>query len=254
MKAETRPGMLHHGTPALFQEDVQRRALSACVGVSIALHVAVLFAFPDLRTSASAGSSKPLTATFASTLVQPEAQVAVPKLLSRSRREVNLDTPQLILAMSEPAPDVAQRAEPTSLSAPVPDTAGAAPTVTDTSGAPEALATSGQSTEKYLAEAADAGLLEKYRLALIDAAKRYKRYPVHAVERGWQGRVEVRLVIGPNGTIKSALIRRSSNYQILDDQALDMVKKGTGREPIPSALRGREFTLDIPVIFALQAG
>jgi protein TonB len=105
-----------------------------------------------------------------------------------------------------------------------------------------------------LAEAADAGLLEKYRLALIDAAKRYKRYPIRAVEKGWKGRVEIRLVVGSDGTIKSTLIRRSSTYQILDDQALDMVKKSTRAEPIPSALRGREFTLDIPVIFELQAG
>jgi protein TonB len=74
------------------------------------------------------------------------------------------------------------------------------------------------------------------------------------MERGWQGRVEVRVVIGSNGDVTEALIKRSSNYRILDDQALDMVKKGTGREPIPPALRGREFTLDIPVIFELQAG
>ena len=74
------------------------------------------------------------------------------------------------------------------------------------------------------------------------------------MEKGWQGRVEIRLVVGSNGTIKSVLIKRSSNYQILDDQALDMVKKGTGREPIPSALRGREFSVDIPVVFELQTG
>ena len=254
MKAETRPGMLHHGTPALFQEDVQRRALSACVGVSIALHVAVLFAFPGLRPNVSAGSSKPLTATFASTLVQPEAQVAVPKLLSRSRREVNLDTPQPILATSEPAADAAQPAEPTTLPAPAPDTASAAPSAGDATHMPEAPATPGPAAEKYSAEAAETALLEKYRLALIDAVKRYRRYPIHAMEKGWQGRVEIRLVVGSNGAIKSALVKRSSNYQILDDQALDMVKKGTGPEPIPSALRGREFTLDIPVIFELQAG
>jgi protein TonB len=74
------------------------------------------------------------------------------------------------------------------------------------------------------------------------------------MERGWQGRVEVRLVVGPNGEIRGALIKKSSSYRILDEQALDMVKKGTGREPIPAALRGREFTLDIPVVFELQAG
>ena len=255
MKTEMRPGFSHHGTSAPFHEDAQHRVLSACVGVSIALHVAVLFVFPGLRPTANAGSSKALAATFASTLVQPDAQVAVSKPLPPPRREVNFESPPRAPATSEPAaPEVTQRAEPTSLPAPVPDIASAVPQAGGTSLAPEALATPVQPTEKYLAEAADAGLLEKYRLALIDAVKRYKRYPIHAMERGWQGRVEIRVMVGSNGTIKSALIRRSSNYQILDDQALEMVKKGTGREPIPSVLRGREFTLDIPVIFELQAG
>ena len=250
-----RRGFSHHGRSAPFHEDMQHRVLSACVGVSIALHVAVLFAFPSFQPNVNAGSSKPLTATFASTLVQPEARVAGPKLLSRSRREVNLETPEPVLATSEPAaPDVTQPAEPILSPAPIPQTAGAAPPASNASRAPEALATSGQSTEKYLAEAADATLLEKYRLALIDAAKRYKRYPIRAMEKGWQGRVEIRLAVGSNGTIKNTFIKRSSSYQILDDQALDMVKKSTRAEPIPSALRGREFTLDIPVIFELQAG
>jgi len=246
-----RPGSSHHGTSALFQEDVQHRVLSACVGVSIALHVAVLFALPGLRPSGNASGSKVLTATFASRMVQSEAQVAVPKPHSQPQREANFDTPQPVLTTSEPAPVVAQRAE---LPAPAADNTGAAPTVADTSGAPDAPATLGSFPEKYLAESADAGLLEKYRLALIDAAKRYKRYPIRAVEKGWKGRVEIRLVVGPNATIKSTQIKRSSTYQILDDQALDMVKKSTRAEPIPSALRGREFTLDIPVIFELQAG
>jgi TonB family protein len=54
--------------------------------------------------------------------------------------------------------------------------------------------------------------------------------------------------------IKSASIKISSHYQILDDQALDMVKKGKTLAQIPAALRGREFTVDVPVIFELQTG
>src|SRR5712692_4095431 len=113
---------------------------------------------------------------------------------------------------------------------------------------PQALATSAST------DAADAGLLERYRLALIDAAKRYRRYPVQAMERGWQGRVEIRVVIGADGMIKRTLVKTSSSYQILDDQALDMVKRGKPLAQIPSALRGREFSVDIPVIFELQTG
>jgi protein TonB len=101
---------------------------------------------------------------------------------------------------------------------------------------------------------ADAGTLEQYRLALIVAARRYKRYPAQAMDNGWQGRVEVRLVVGANGMIQNSLVKVSSGHEILDNQALDMVKKAKPLAPIPPALRGREFTVDIPVIFDLQAG
>ncbi|MGB5081139.1 MAG: TonB family protein [Burkholderiales bacterium] len=112
----------------------------------------------------------------------------------------------------------------------------------------------GTVAERLPANGPDAGLLEKYRLALIDAARRYRRYPLQAVDRGWQGRVEIRLVIDANGTIRNATIKTSSRYAVLDDQALDMVKKGKSLARIPPALSGREFTVDVPVIFELQAG
>ena len=85
------------------------------------------------------------------------------------------------------------------------------------------------------------------------SAKRYKRYPAQAMDKGWQGRVVVRLVIGANGRIRSNQIETSSGYEILDRQALDMVRKGKPLTRIPAALRGREFSVDIPVIFDLQA-
>ena len=65
---------------------------------------------------------------------------------------------------------------------------------------------------------------------------------------------ERRLIIGPNGAIQSSLVKASSGYEILDSQAMDMVKKAKPLTPIPAALRGREFMVDIPVIFDLQAG
>ena len=90
-------------------------------------------------------------------------------------------------------------------------------------------------------------------MALISAARRYKRYPAQAMERGWQGKVEIRLVIGADGRIKTASIRTSSGHGILDQQALDMITKGKTLAQIPPALRGKDFVVDVPVIFDLQA-
>jgi len=83
------------------------------------------------------------------------------------------------------------------------------------------------------------------------ATRRYKRYPALAMEKGWQGRVEVRMVIGANGMLASTSIKASSGHAILDNQAVDMLKKGKTTVQIPASLRGREFSVDVPVIFDL---
>jgi protein TonB len=253
--------LISDGKAALFRDDAQQRALAACIGASIVLHVLALFSFPGLRSSTHAGSPKVLTATFALRSESPETapsiEEATPRPSESPRRELKPEPPRPVLARSAPAdPDVAQPVAP----APVPvpsrpvQTANSAPAPLASATQPQASATSDVTAVKSSTDAADPGLLERYRLALIDATKRYRRYPVQAMERGWQGRVEIRMVIGANGTIRDALIKTSSNYQILDDQALDMVKRGKPLTPIPAALHGREFTVDVPVIFELQTG
>jgi protein TonB len=98
----------------------------------------------------------------------------------------------------------------------------------------------------------DTGTLEQYKIALIIATRRFKRYPPIAMEKGWQGRVNVHMVIGANGVIASASIKTGSGHEVLDNQALDMLKKGNAMVPIPASLRGREFSIEVPVIFNLE--
>jgi len=234
-----------NGTAALFHDDAQQRALLACFAVSIALHALLLFAFPGLRSGVHPDGPKILTASFASRTEPAKAvpPVHAPTKPPERRQEVQIPLPDIA------PPAVPQVAEPAF--APAPSQPSAEPAVqAETSRAPEISST--EVAAKPVVEGFDPGLLNAYRLALIDAAKRYKRYPPQAMDRGWQGRVEIRVVIGADGTIKRTLVKTSSNYQILDDQALDMVKRAlTG---IPSALRGREFSVDIPVIFELRTG
>ena len=75
------------------------------------------------------------------------------------------------------------------------------------------------------------------------------------MEKGWQGRVEVRLEIGANGMIKASSVRKGSGYPVLDSVALDMIVKAKTRLiTVPPALRGKEFVVDVPVIFDLKNG
>ena len=94
----------------------------------------------------------------------------------------------------------------------------------------------------------------QFRESIIVATKRYKRYPAEAMEKGWEGRVEIRLVIGANGLTQSYTVKSPSKFPVLDDTALDMVKKGRPLVQVPASLRGHEFTVDVPIIFNLHEG
>ncbi len=101
-------------------------------------------------------------------------------------------------------------------------------------------------------QAPDASTLAQYRLAVIDAARRHKRYPRVALDNNWEGRVDVRMVIGASGAIASLEVRASAGHEVLDREALDMIRQAKPQTPIPGALRGREFDIEIPVIFSLR--
>jgi len=234
-------------TASLFHDDAQQRALFACFGVSIALHALVLFSFPGLQSAANPNGPHLLTASFTPRTEPAEALLSAHAPFKPLEKEWVVQ-PELQLPELAP-PAVPAVSEPAFAPAPSPPSAAQAPQ-SESSRAPERAPT--EAAAKPLVEGFDAGLLDAYRLALIEAAKRYRRYPVQAMERGWQGRVEIRVVIGADGMIKRTLVKTSSSYQILDDQALGMVKRALTQ--IPPELRGREFTVDVPVIFELQTG
>lgn len=102
------------------------------------------------------------------------------------------------------------------------------------------------------AEAIDSASLGQYRSALIAAARPYRKYPRVAVENNWEGRAEVRLTIDSNGSIGSISIRTRSGYEVLDAQALEMIRKAKPMAPMPQGLRGKGFTLDLPILFSLK--
>ncbi|HKW36626.1 MAG TPA: energy transducer TonB [Burkholderiales bacterium] len=228
---------------ARWHHDRELRTLYACLGASIALHAAAMLVFPGLRPLAAPVDVPALTALFEAVSASPAARAAPrrpPERREPEPRRAPDSVPVATPKVAEPAPVQAPGPAPV-----------APPAVAPAS--PESA--SGRTPARPPAEAVDPSLFDAYRLALIDAAKRYKRYPVQAMEKGWEGRVEIRLVVDANGTIKSALVKSSSRYRVLDDQALDMVRKAfNALAQVRPAPRGREFTVDVPVVFELQTG
>jgi TonB family protein len=76
-------------------------------------------------------------------------------------------------------------------------------------------------------------------------------YPQLARQNGWEGTPEVRLVIGADGRVKNVLIATGSDYAILDERAVEMVKQ-VPLPKIPSVFREREFSITVPIAFTLR--
>lgn len=101
------------------------------------------------------------------------------------------------------------------------------------------------------AEGISADGLRRYRLALAREARRFKRYPPLARERGWEGTVEVVAIFDDSLSPRVAL-EKSCDHAVLDQQAVAMISQAVQAAELPDSLRGRRFRLVIPVRYGLD--
>ena len=116
---------------------------------------------------------------------------------------------------------------------------------------PDARA-SGAGLQSSQQEGISADEVRQYRTALAISAKRFKRYPALARERGWEGSVEVVLDFRRVLPAPAVSVSSSSGRGLLDDQALEMIRQAAGVTGIPEPLRGRDFRVLIPITFTLD--
>jgi protein TonB len=264
--------------PGIDLNDRQTRTLLACIVASLLLHAVLLFLLPGMREGRPAASaSTVLMARIAPRSEFPERPELRPEARPSVRPEVRPvpvspppkpEAPRPVLTAPSPvAPAAPTVAAPPVPAAPAPAPAvpsapasppvssppppAAAPAPTPAAPAPRAADSAAAPAQN---EGVDQGTLDRFRMEILAATRRYRRYPAQAMEKGWQGRVEIRLAIGANGVTQSYVIRTSSGFPLLDETALDMVKKGRPLVQVPPSLRGREFTVDVPVVFDLKSG
>jgi protein TonB len=75
-------------------------------------------------------------------------------------------------------------------------------------------------------------------------------YPEEAREWNWSGTTLVQVLMGANGSMKDVSVQRSSGFDVLDNQALKMVRRVLSTR-IPDRLKGREVTVTVPIGFFL---
>lgn len=239
--------------------------LAPALAASIALHAALLAGLPELWTVADPSAPPPLTAWLEPGL-QP-ARIAEPAPAAPPQPAAEPAPRPRSAGPAKPAPtarEVApaiERDVPAQVDAPIiqalPDgrvsvAASAMASEPSTAPTPAPAETAVALAAPAGAAPPDLGSLAQYRLALISAASRHKPYPPGAIDRGWQGRVVLRLVIGADGELAHMLVKRSSGHDVLDRGALEMFRKAHSVTPLPPALRNREFPLEVAVAYELK--
>ena len=94
--------------------------------------------------------------------------------------------------------------------------------------------------------------IESYSSLLANAIAKYKQYPKIAQMRGWQGTVIADLEIDTKGAVISIKIKKSSTYEVLDNEALEMIKKASPFPAPPESQRGKNFNVLVPISFKLE--
>lgn len=176
--------------------------------------------------------------------VPPKESVKPPATIVRKAdvRSIRVPRPPSTTLAEPPAQSVTTQASQT-----VPP----APSVSGTAERGEALSTVLPAPDAAR-EGVSADDLRQYRLSLAISARRFKRYPLLARERGWEGTAEVALDVNPLLPVPKVVLVRSSGRGVLDDQALEMMTQAARVTSLPESLKGRDFRVLLPVKFSLD--
>lgn len=234
------------GVAGLGAAERRLRLLGLALLASIVLHALILLWLPALRDAMPARlAPPPLKAQLAKPkpapahpIVQaPPPPLPVPRPAARAPRPAPAPTapPSAVIAV-ESAP---RAAEP-------------GPVVPAVAPQPASPPQAASRLEPQAAPGPDPGSVARFRLELMEIARRYKRYPRIAQDNNWEGRVELRVVFAENGAMSALTVKKSAGRAVLDEEAQAMIRSAQAQAAVPAALRGKAFTLEIPVEFSLQ--
>jgi protein TonB len=229
-----------------------RRALTFSVVVHL-LAVAVLLQQHLLLFQNLPVPLPPLTVVMMKAVQVPAAVLAPPAVEQPARQEpVRESRQQPLNRRPAPSPEILQAPADSTVTTPVAaniqTTSDAAPP--QVQAAPVVVA-SPPTAQRHI-QAPDPAALAGYNRALAAAVDRHKRYPRIALIRQWQGTVVLQLNIGVDGRVQEHRLARSSGYEALDQQALEMLREAMPLPALPAQLAGVSLSVDIPVVFRIE--
>lgn len=246
------------------------RPLVLAVGASVGLHLLAL-AWQQAPRLAADTPPPPLHVVLRTAAPIPEpaappppAPIAVatprplaPPPLARAK-PVDAPRPTPVLtrpasnapAPQAPTPGISVATAPTSAPTPAPAASPAVDSVAPHApvARAEALAPSAPATD----EAPDPAQLERYGRSLSSALARQQNYPRLAALRGWEGEVQLRVTIARKGNVIATQVVRSSGFEILDQNAVQLIAAAGPLPRPPESLQNREIQVIVPVHYKLE--
>jgi TonB family protein len=95
-------------------------------------------------------------------------------------------------------------------------------------------------------------LLNQYLQDVAAKINAVKRYPRNARKKGWVGTVVIKLLILPTGEVETVVLTEKSQYEILNEAALQAITKA---QPFPRFYQGltlQSITINVPIQFTLN--
>jgi len=81
-----------------------------------------------------------------------------------------------------------------------------------------------------------------------DIVRSFLRYPLIAKKMGWEGTVVLKFTIYPNGMLKNIEIEKSSGFEVLDKNAVKVIRSVSSKFPRPE----RPVTIVLPITYRLK--
>jgi len=237
--------------PLIPMRDGANRAFGYAILASILLHALLLLALPSLRELAAQLPPPPGPLVARLVQIQPKLEPAAPAEEVR-KPPVAEKRPAAPRPAAKPAPVRAAVSIPQRAPAVESEPAPLAPAAPIAPAAPGPLVRIEPQPAATAPAGPDPGVLDRFRLQILTAAARFKRYPRSAIDNNWEGEVVVRMTIGADGRIAALGIKSSSGHEILDRQALEMFRIAKPFVPLPPELAGREFELELRAIYGLK--
>jgi len=203
--------------------------LPKAIGISIAIHIILMIGLPEFN--------KPLLTPQVMSVTISSSPIQKPIEKIEPPQPIKIKKVEPIKKKITPIIDK----NATSVAQPVPKEV-----------APPAPAEAISKTPNIVPQEQVTQHLESYSSLLANAIAKYKQYPKIAQMRGWQGTVIADLEIDSKGSVISVKIKKSSTYEVLDNEALEMIKKASPFPAPPESLRGKNFNVLVPISFKLE--